>query len=56
MVVTWSDDESEDDSEDVTANVVKALTVREDVEGNYSDEEMTDECNTPIFRALQQCN
>ena len=33
MVVTWSDDDSEDEGEDVTANV----------EGNSSDEEMTDE-------------
>ena len=31
MMVTWSDDESEDGSEDVTANIVKALTSRVDV-------------------------
>src|ERR1044072_1625594 len=39
MVVTWSNDESED----VTANVVKALAVRNTVECDSSDEEMTDE-------------
>src|ERR1044072_8774839 len=43
MVVTWSDDDAYDESEDVTANVVKALAVRINVECDSSDEEMTDE-------------
>ena len=43
MVVTWSDDDSNDDSEDLTANVVMALTVKNGVEGDSSDEEMSEE-------------
>ena len=40
MVVTWSDEESEDEGEDITANVVKALTVKGNVEEDSSDEEI----------------
>ena len=43
MVVTWSDDDSEEDNEDVTANIVKALTVRATEEEDSSYEEMNDE-------------
>src|ERR1044072_936888 len=48
MMVTWSDDESDDGSEDMTAKVVKARTGKIDVEvvddeGESEDEEMSDE-------------
>jgi arsenate reductase-like glutaredoxin family protein len=43
MVVTWSDDDSEEENEDMTANMVKALTVQVTEEIDSSDEEMNDE-------------
>src|ERR1044072_2927537 len=43
MAVTWSDDESEEENDDVTANIVKALNVRVTEDVDSSDEEMTDE-------------
>src|ERR1044072_2060745 len=43
MVVTWFDGEFEDGSEDMTANVVKALTVKSNVEEDSSDEEISDQ-------------
>src|ERR1044072_9664359 len=48
MMVTWSDDESDDGSEDMTAKVVKARTGKIDVEvvddeGESEGEEMSDE-------------
>ena len=52
MVVTWSDDDSDDGSEDVTANVVKVLTVRNNVEYDSSDEEMTDEELTETYKLM----
>src|ERR1044072_8191805 len=36
MMATWSDDDSYDDSKDMTANVVMALTVKNDVESDSS--------------------
>ena len=38
MVITWSDEEYDDENEDMTANVVKALTVKRNVEEDSSDE------------------
>ena len=52
MVVTWSDDDSEDEGEDVTANVVKTFTVKQDVEGNSSDEKMTDEDLADTYKLM----
>src|ERR1044072_9072205 len=43
MAVTWYDDESEEENDDVTANIVKSLTVRVTEDVGSSDEEMTDE-------------
>src|ERR1044072_7803549 len=43
MVVTWSDDDSEEENEDMTANMVKALTVKVTEEIDSSNEEMNDE-------------
>src|ERR1044072_8731736 len=44
MAVTWFDDDSEEDNEGETANIVKALTVQVDAtEEDSSDEEMNDE-------------
>ena len=42
MVVTWSDDEIENENEDLTVNVVKALTVKNNVQETFSDGEITD--------------
>src|ERR1044072_5435879 len=37
MMVTWSDEESEDGSEDITANIVITLTVKSNGEEESSD-------------------
>ena len=45
-------DDSDEESEDVTANVVKALTVRNEVECESSDEEMTDEEQAETYKLM----
>ena len=42
-MVTWSDDDSDEEDEDVTANIVKALIVKASVESDSSDDEMLEE-------------
>jgi hypothetical protein len=53
MVVTWSGEESDNENEDMTANVVKALTVKNNVEKVTSDEEISDqefvEADKPLY-------
>src|ERR1044072_1458972 len=56
-MVTWSDDDSDDASEDITANMVKTLAVRiDDVnvdDGSESDgEEMSDEELAETYKLL----
>src|ERR1044072_1927759 len=57
LMVTWSDDDSDDASEDITANMVKALAVKfDDVnvdDGTESDgEEMSDEELAETYKLL----
>ena len=51
-MVTWSDDDTDDESEDVTTNVVKALAVKNNVECDSSDEEMTDKELTETYKLM----
>src|ERR1044072_5106949 len=52
MVVTWSDEDSEAESENETANVVKALMVKGDVEEDSSDEEISDQEQVETYKLL----
>ena len=49
---TWSDGEYEDESEAMTANVVKALTVKSNVEEDSSDEEIYDQELAETYKLL----
>src|ERR1044072_3438599 len=56
-MVTWSDDDSDDASEDITANMVKALVVEiDDVNvddgSKYDEEEMSDEELAETYKIL----
>ena len=43
MMVTWSDEESQDGSEDITANIVTSLTAKSNGDEESSDETISGE-------------